>query len=113
MIHLDETRQKEAIEAGWEAYSEQIPTWRHVYDQVATEWKPVAVCDDEKVIGVLFCKHHFIHLGIIKEYRGKWASRRIIHDMLIYGNKTELMPGQDPDFVERIGFRKEGATWLF
>jgi hypothetical protein len=52
-----------------------------------------------------------VHLAIIPEYRGRWASRRIIRDMLKYG--TETTPGDDNTFVERIGFRRAGNIYKY
>jgi GNAT superfamily N-acetyltransferase len=69
----------------------------------------VAVCDDDKVIGALISKDNIVHLAIVPEYRGKWASRRIIREMLKYGKTTNDSSKQD--FVERIGFVKNGSMY--
>lgn len=84
---------------------------RDNYLNLAKEWSPVAVCDDNKVIGVLISKDNVIHLAIIPEYRGRWASRRIIRDMLKYGKTT--VAGPDNSFVERLGFRRVGSVYKY
>ena len=110
-IHLDPQRQKEAVVAGFLACEEALRDHVEAYVNVMAEWNPVAVCDDDKVIGVLTSKDNIVHLAIIPEYRGRWASRRIIRDMLKYG--TETTPGEDNTFVERIGFRRAGNIYKY
>ena len=75
-IHLDPQRQKEAVVAGFLACEEALRDHVEAYVNVMAEWNPVAVCDDDKVIGVLTSKDNIVHLAIIPEYRGRWASRR-------------------------------------
>lgn len=115
MIWLDESRRAEAIEAGWEAYQERIPTMRAQYDQACAGWGVVAVCSGQEVIGALFHLKGVIHLGIIPAWRGKWASKRVIREMLSYGKATTIEPWEDAclEFVGRIGFVKEGAQYVF
>lgn len=113
MIHLDESRRDEAIDAGWLAYKERMPNHEQAYRTTCDGWKVVAVCSGKEVIGALFSKDGVIHIGIRPEWRGKWASRRIIGQMLSYGKKTDLMPGEDPEFIERIGFSKIGDHYEF
>jgi GNAT superfamily N-acetyltransferase len=113
VIYLDLERPDEAIKAGWIAYRERVPTLEEAYHSAVSKWTAIAVCDDEKVIGVLLADHGVIHLGIIPEYRGRWASKRIIREMLKYGKRTTLMDHEDPKFIERIGFRKTEAGYEF
>lgn len=115
MIHLDESRRAEAIEAGWLAYSERVKGMEGAYRAACQSWQVVAVCDGPKVIGALFVRNGVIHLGIIPEYRSKWASKRVIREMLAYGKNTTVLDNE-PDcieFVSRIGFRKEGHRYEF
>jgi GNAT superfamily N-acetyltransferase len=112
MIHLDPSRREEAIEAGWLAYRERVPGFEQAYRSACQNWEVVAVCDDNEVAGALLAKDGVIHLGIRPEYRGKWASRRVIKEMLSYGRETTLMPDEDDDFVRRIGFVKEGGAYV-
>jgi GNAT superfamily N-acetyltransferase len=109
VIYLDETRKSEAIEAGFTACKEELSEYKDNYFKVVQDWNPVAVCDDDKVIGTLISKDNVIHLAILPEYRGKWASRRIIREMLKYGKTTNESSKQD--FVERIGFVKTGSMY--
>jgi GNAT superfamily N-acetyltransferase len=110
MINLDPTRRDEATEAGYQACREELSKFdKEDYRQLMGEWNPVAVCDDEKVIGVLISKNGFVHLAIVPEYRGRWASRRIIREMLRYGTTTD--PGDNDEFVERLGFVRSGNLY--
>lgn len=109
MIRLDETRREEAIEAGWRAYQERLPGMKAAYLKACEGWQVVAVVADE-VIGALFVKDGVIHLGIAPEWRGQWASRRLIREMLAYGTETTLMPDEShcAEFIRRLGFERTG-----
>ena len=113
MITLDVTRKSEAVNACWNAYRERVPEYESDYYNAVTDWNPIAVCDDDKVIGALLVKNGVIHLGIVPEYRGKWASRRIIKEMLAYGTATTLTDDEPDEFVKRIGFVKTGDRYEF
>lgn len=112
MIYLDESREQEAIEAGWIAYRERVPGYESEYRSACGNYRVVAICSDSQVIGALFVRADgVIHMGIVPEWRSRWASRRIIRQMLAYGNKTTLMDDEDPSFISRIGFVKNGNIY--
>ena len=113
MIYLDENRPKDAIKACWKAYSEHVTEYEKEYHSAVSDWKPIAVCNEDEVIGALLAKDGVIHIGIIPEWRGKWASKRVIREMLKYGTKTTLMQDESPAFIERIGFRKKEGWYEF
>lgn len=113
MIHLDESRRDEAIDAGWLAYRERTPDHESSYRDMCKQWQVVAVCNDSQVIGALFAKDGVIHIGICPEWRSKWASRRVIRQMLSYGTKTRLTPDENPEFIERIGFQRKGDWYEY
>jgi GNAT superfamily N-acetyltransferase len=113
MIYLDPARRGEAIEAGWRAYAERVPGMEAAYRAACEGWRVIAVVADS-VIGALFARDGVIHLGIVPEWRGRWASRRLIREMLSYGKTTTLLPNEadSRDFIGRIGFvkaNKEGS----
>lgn len=101
MITL-QPRREEAIAAGWVAYSGRVPGMRDAYIKACDGWTVEAVCSDDEVIGALFSKEGVIHLGIVPAWRGRWASRRVIREMLERGTKTEVGPGDDVAWLERI-----------
>lgn len=101
MIHLAD-RRAEAIEAGWIAYSGRVPGMRDAYIRACESWTVEAVCSGDEVIGALFSKQGVIHLGIVPEWRGRWASRRVLREMLERGTKTEIGPGDDAEWLGRI-----------
>lgn len=113
MIRLDPTRRTDAIEAGWQAYSQRCPQWRDAYIKACAAWLVVAVVADDEVIGALFERNGEIHLGIVPAWRGRWASRRLIRQMLCYGTRTTMLNGEDTGFIERIGFEKRGNGYEF
>lgn len=113
MIWLDETRPNEGLAAAWKAYEERLPGLKDAFYRAATSWKAIAVCADREVIGGLLVKDGMVHLGIVEEWRGKWASRRVIRKMLEHGIRTELMEWESPSFIERVGFRKQGNYYEF
>lgn len=108
MIHLDPSRRQEAIEAGWLAYRDRIPALESAYRAACDGWRVIAVVAD-RVIGALFANEGVIHLGIVPEWRGRWASRRIIREMLTYGARTTLLLEEDGQrkFIGRLGFVEE------
>jgi GNAT superfamily N-acetyltransferase len=110
VIHLDPARRDEAIAAGWLAYAERVPGYYGAYLNYCDAWQLVAVCSDGEVIGALFVKDGEIHVGIVPEWRGRWASRRVIREMLSYGTATTLMDSEDEckRFIGRIGFKPVG-----
>lgn len=114
MIHLDEHRRDEAIEAGWEAYRERVPGLEREYRAMCQAWQVIAVVAD-RVIGALFAKDGVIHLGIVPEWRSRWASRRLIREMLGYGRSTTLLPCETEckAFVRRIGFLETDTGYVF
>ena len=114
MIYLDEYRRGEAIEAGWEAYRDRIPTMRLAYDVTCDSWGVVAVCSGSEVIGALFHKDGVIHLGIVPAWRSRWASKRVIREMLAYGTETTVQPWESDclSFIGRIGFEKQGTSYV-
>lgn len=105
MIYLDPSRRDEAIEAGWLAYRDRLPDMESAYRHACGDWHVIAVVAD-RVIGALFAKDGVIHLGIVPEWRSRWASRRLIREMLSYGKITALLPDEAEQmaFIQRIGF---------
>lgn len=115
MIRLDPSRRDEAIDAGWVAYRDRLPGMESAYRAWCEAWQVIAVVADQ-VIGALFARDGVIHLGIVPEWRNRWASRRLIRDMLSYGKTTTLLPEEDAprEFVSRIGFAQtEGGTYVY
>lgn len=114
MIHLDPSRREEAIEAGWLAYRDRVPGFEREYRAMCQVWDVIAVVAD-RVIGALFAKGGVIHLGIIPEWRSRWASRRLIREMLGYGKSTTILPCESEcrEFVRRIGFVETDVGYVF
>ena len=114
MITFDPNRRAEAVEAGWRAYSERVPTLRGAYDDVCQRYRVIAICKDSEVIGALFERAGEIHVGVIPEWRGRWLSRRVMREILSYGTKTRVLDSEPEsiDFVTRFGFRKQGDMYV-
>jgi len=110
-VSLDPSIREQAIEAGWRAYESQVPGMEAAYRRVCESWQVVGVKSGDECIGALFAKDGVIHLGIVPEHRNKWASRRIIREMLAYGDRTTIMQGQDETFIRRIGFKQSGGEF--
>ena len=103
MIHLDAARRQEAMAAGWQAYREHVPGHQDAWERACQGWDVLAVCADDDVIGALLAKDGVIHLGIVPEWRSKWASRRIIRDMMKHGAATKMRAVEpSADFVARV-----------
>jgi hypothetical protein len=111
MIHLDPTRRDDAIAAGWRAYAEHVPAHRDDYLRACEGWQVVAVVADDQPVGALFARDGVVHLGIVPEWRGRWASRRVIREIMSYGQCTEMQPGEDAEFVSRFQQLAPGFGW--
>jgi GNAT superfamily N-acetyltransferase len=109
-VTLDPARRDEAIAAGWRAYADQLPGHEAAYRAACERWQVVAVVADE-VIGALFVDGGVIHLGIVPEWRRRWASRRLLRQMLSYGKRTEVLVGDSQEFIERIGKFEPAFRW--
>lgn len=109
MIALDPTRRQEAIEAGWVAYRERVPALETLYRQVCESWEVVALVADGDVIGAVFAKNGELHIGVIAQWRGRWASRRVLKACFQYGTHTDLLGSEveQLEFVRRA-FKIEG-----
>ena len=101
-VTLDPARRDEAIEAGWLAHADRFPEHEAAYRRLCAGWGVVAVVAQGEVIGALLVDGEDIHVGIIPAWRGKWASRRLIRQMLEYGKTTTMMQDEAHDFVQRI-----------
>lgn len=101
MIELKPLRDQ-AIEAGWLAYESRCKGMRDAYLKACESWTIEAVCSGDEVIGALYSKDGVIHLGIVEAWRGRWASRRLIREMLKRGTKTEVTDDDPIDFLRRI-----------
>lgn len=112
MIYLDPARRDEAIAAGWLAYRERVPGMESAYLAACAGWRVIAVVAD-RVIGALFARDGVIHLGIVPEWRSRWASRRLIREMLSYGKTATLQPDEHDsrEFISRIGFVRIGDNF--
>jgi GNAT superfamily N-acetyltransferase len=110
MVHLDPSRSAEAVDAGWRAYADAVPGQEVAYRKACEGWQVVAVVSDD-VIGALMVRDGVIHLGIVPEWRGRWASRRVIRQMLAYGKRTQMLAGETLEFVNRIKNIEAGFGW--
>ena len=113
MIRLDPDRREEAIEAGWKAYEAEVPGHRDAYLRALQGWQVVAICNDDTPIGALLVKDGVIHIGIVPEWRGRWASRRVIRELISYGQTTTVPPDNRRDFLRRVGFKPQGDCYVF
>jgi ribosomal protein S18 acetylase RimI-like enzyme len=103
VIHLNASARESAIRAGWQAYAERLPEGAEpAYLKACEGWDVLAVQDDDKTVGALFAKGGIVHIGIVPEYRGRWASRRLIREILKHGTRTEFGPSDDAEFLERF-----------
>jgi hypothetical protein len=107
VIHLDPARRHEAIEAGWLAYMERTPGMEDAYRAACGPWQVIAVVSGAEVIGALYARDGVIHVGIVPDWRSRWASRRLIREMFGYGTQTTLLPNESREFVHRC-FKIEG-----
>jgi GNAT superfamily N-acetyltransferase len=114
VITFDPARRDEAVEAGWRAYSERVPTLRGAYDAVCQRYRVIAICNDSEVIGALFELAGEIHVGVIPEWRGRWITRKVIKEALSYGKSTRVLDSEPEciDFVTRLGFEKQGDLYV-
>ncbi len=111
MIRLDPTRRAEAIEAGWRAYADELAEQETAFRQWCDGVLVIAVVAGSNVIGALFVDDGAVHLGIVPEWHRRWASRRLLRDMLSYGKRTDVLAGGSLAFVERIRKFEPAFSW--
>ena len=105
MIWLDLHAREPAIGAGWLAYRERLPdgfTWNQ-WQAACEPWQMVCIRADDEPIGAVFLKDGVVHVGIVPAWRGRWASRRIIREILSHGTETTLLKNETEQrlFVHR------------
>lgn len=110
-FELDHNRREAAISAGWRAYAERCPGMEAQYRAACDGWNASAIVRDGDVIGALLHKQGVVHIGIVPEWRGRWATKGAVREMLSYGSKTQVLDGEDDAkaFVERLGFKNMGG----
>ncbi len=103
---LDHNRREDAISAGWRAYAERCPGMEAQYRAACDGWNATAILRDGNVIGALLHRQGVVHIGIVPEWRGRWATKGAIKEMLSYGTLTQVRDEEEgaKDFVRRLGF---------
>jgi RimJ/RimL family protein N-acetyltransferase len=104
VIWLDVYAREQAIEAGWLAYRERLQWFtRDQWQASCAPWFMFCIKSGGEPIGAAFLKDGKVHIGIVPEWRGRWASRRLIREILSFGTETTLLKSetQQREFVLR------------
>lgn len=68
-------------------------SFRH-YKQLMRDWLVRALVRDGICIGAVYSKDGEVHVSVVKEMRGKWATRGLIKQIFSNGNvKTRVSEG--------------------
>lgn len=102
----------DAVKALAESYSERFNLPAEEYDSKLNDWKIIGLMLGNDLIGAVCVKHHEGHIGIKKEFRGKWNA---LHELNILCkffevNKTVVLRENEKSmrFLERCGWQKTG-----
>lgn len=85
---------------------------REQFKEFMRGWE-IAAFPEERPIGAIAKKGCHIHVAVLPEHRGKWASRRVIGEILNpvlseYGQVTTTAMIESRAFVDRLGFEETG-----
>lgn len=106
---LVNNRQK-ALKVGFEATDWSTPTDWQAYLQRIAGWDASLIERDGKAIGAVFRKGEEVHVSVLPEWRGRWATRGIIDQVLGQG-RVVTQVGEArwmANILERLGFKQAG-----
>jgi hypothetical protein len=82
------------------------------YADALTEWEIQVIARDGMAIGAAFTKGPEFHVSVLPEWRGKWATRGILKELIAEPvSVTRVTPGHDRvnGLLERLGFEHLGS----
>lgn len=112
MIELRDNRDL-AFKVGAAALEDRVPLTEAELAKIFADYAVKVLCDQGKPFGMVVTKGPEIHLAIVPSYRRRWASRRLLNQLLqeplthgfaITSVMTDNVKGQN--FVERLGFKR-------
>ena len=83
-----------------------------VYGAALTDWEVKVIARDGLAIGAAFTKGPEFHVSVLPEWRGKWATRGILKELIAEPvSVTRVTPGHDRvnGLLERLGFEHLGS----
>lgn len=82
------------------------------YDDALSDWEVKVLARDGLAIGAAFTKGPEFHVSVLPEWRGKWATRGILKELIAEPvSVTRVTPGHDRvnGLLERLGFEHRGS----
>jgi len=104
----------DSIKALADAYSGRFQLSPEEYEQKAKDWLIVGLMLDCDLIGAVCIKEHEGHIGIKKEFRGKWNALNQLNKLCkkFEVNRTVVLKDNKKSmrFLERCGWNKVGEN---
>lgn len=102
----------ESLKALVDSYKERFHLSVEEYDFRLNEWRIVGLMLGNELIGAVCVKEHEGHIGIKKEFRGKWNALNELNRLCKFFevNRTVVMHDNKKSmrFLERCGWKKTG-----
>lgn len=100
------------ITAAYEFSKERLPGVSFDrFLEMFKDWRIVGINQGQKCAGVVFMKDGFVHICVSPEYRRRWASKRLIKQIIHLASidgvaRTSVFKTDDyrQRFAERLGF---------
>lgn len=95
-----------ALRIGYAATDWTIPVSFPLYCVGLADWRVRLIKRDGENIGAVFDKNGEIHVSVVKKWRGKWATKGILKEILFNQTKTKITTGHDYMYgvMRRLGF---------
>ncbi len=105
---------REALRVGYLANDWNNPIQYSDYIDALKDVEVKAVARDGKVIGAIYQKGPEVHASILPAWRGKWATKGLLRQLLPKGATTRISAGHDQMYgiMSRLGFVDSGDGLL-
>lgn len=106
MTTLITDNRKAALAVGYAATDWNEPISFKKYKESLSDWLVRSLMKDGICIGAIFSKDGEVHVSVVKEVRGKWATRGLLKQIFSNGNyKTRVSKGNEHMFgiLNRMG----------
>lgn len=98
-----------ALKIGYAATDWADPISYDDYEEIAKDWRIVAMIRDDEPIGAVYYKDGETHVSVLPKWRRRWATRGLLKQIMDDTKFTRVDVGHDFMYgiLERLGFRRE------
>jgi hypothetical protein len=110
MTRIEDNREL-ALRVGYAATDWTYPITYEAYLWVMREWAVQAVVRDDECIGAVYRKGDELHVSILPQWRGKWATKGLLRTLFNaqrITTKVAAVHGYMSKILARVGFVDAG-----